>query len=436
MIFFSAFLLVECWLCNLILQPTMHTDAVFVSYGLLLLNSMIFLMCLFNANHDDDWKRLNSILFFSFILRMGILLFDVLGRSYYVLPNSEGDAMGYHLTAISYAFGRRHSLIALTDYAFYIGQLYQMIGVQKITAQFINVCLSMYSIVFVYKAACLVNIKFEYRKTLVALLCFLPNFLLIDSILLQEAFVSFCISVSLYLYAKWWVKNSFIDLLTAVGVSLVGAVLHIGGAVCAIGFAVTMIFVSNKSRTFRITANSFILALVMLFSLLLISSYWGNTLFRKLGGEVSAEVIVEKAGATDRISNAEYDVGIAGLPPAVDLIVNSPIRMFYFICSPVPWMWRGISDLIAFWGSTIFYIATVIATTKYVLLKIPEDEDHSLQSFARVLAVVLLIATIMFGWGVSNMGTALRHREKFTALCALLYVVAKQGSSQISKRKI
>ncbi len=434
MILFFLLVFFELFLCRVVFSPTLNTDLSIMSLLLLTLNAILFFSFLSNLCQDKEWKKLNGILFLSFILRIILLLWDVYCRNIWVLPNAEGDAMGYHGMAISYAFGGRQNLFALTDYSFYVGQIYKAIGVQRTFAQFINICFSMAAISYMYKSALLVNISEKYRNLLVVLLCFLPNFILIDSILLQEAAITFFISMSIYHYTKWWKENKALDFILAMIFSVIGAFLHVGGLVCAVGFAVTCIFVNNQKRAFKITAGNFLLALAMFVSALLVISIAGNILFRKIGGDISAEAITSKVGVTDRISDADYNIGVQGLSPGADLVVNSPLRMLYFVCAPVPWMWRGIPDLVAFWGSAIFYIMTFCAAWKCLRLSTSDEENISLQSYQRVLFFCFFVAMLMFGWGVSNNGTALRHREKFTCMCALLYVVSRQRIENMQKQ--
>ena len=114
------------------------------------------------------------------------------------------------------------------------------------------------------------------------------------------------------------------------------------------------------------------------------------------------------------------------MPPAVDIIVNSPVRVISFIFAPLPWMWRGVSDIVAFFGSALFYIYVFVLVIKALKAGKGKNKPDNIWGFFIVLVITWLIASLMFGWGVSNTGTALRHREKFTYICVVLFAVAKE----------
>ncbi len=432
---FPILLLIEFFIIGITVQPEITTDMTVCSVGLLLLNSGLLIPLLLKAISGKQERELCNYLLLSLILHICIILFDVFGRDIFILPNAEGDAIGFANISISYAFGMRRNLIVLNDYPFWCGQIYKLIGIQPITIQFINAYMALYSTVLIHKTSVLLKVDFEYRRKMVLIICFLPNLLIITSVFLRESLIAFCIVASIYFYTKWWFDFQNINLILALVLSFFGAVFHVGGLACAIGYVITMFCVNNRQRKIQISTRSILSMVILLFIALMCASFFSNILFSKLGGELSVENIVESAGKTDRMSDAEYRIGIQGLNPVLDLLVNSPLRMFYFLAAPPPWMWRGIKDILAFFGSSIFYLYVV-----WILRKLLKEfkhhimKSHYLLSYILVLSIVLLIATLMFGWGVSNTGTALRHREKFTFVFALLYALV--AHYQNSEKKL
>ncbi|MBQ8538697.1 MAG: glycosyltransferase family 39 protein [Ruminococcus sp.] len=367
-----------------------------------------------------------KMLVFSFFIRIFLLLWDVYARDIFILPNSEADAVWYHKIAVSFAFQGRADIVDLTDYSYYVGLLYKAIGVQKVTVEFLHVFVTMWSMVLIYKIVCKFEIDAKTRKMAMAFVCFLPNLMIISTVFLQESVIAFFAIASLYLYTVWWTENKTIYFIFALLASAASAFLHTGGAVMAISFVVTYMLIGNKERELRITGSKLFLGVVLIFGLLFVMSTFGDTLFGKIGGELSAESITSNVGKTDRISDSDYSVGIKGLPPAVDIIVNSPVRVISFIFAPLPWMWRGVSDIVAFFGSALFYIYVFVLVIKALKAGKGKNKPDNIWGFFIVLVITWLIASLMFGWGVSNTGTALRHREKFTYICVVLFAVAKE----------
>ena len=142
----------------------------------------------------------------------------------------------------------------------------------------------------------------------------------------------------------------------------------------------------------------------------------GDALFGKFARVESAEDIVGTAEYYDN-GGAAYNAGFAINNTALNLIVNTPIRMLYFVVSPMPWDWRGLQDIIAFFfSSTVFgyaYYSSIVNLKK----KLGTKEKRTLILSFLIFA---LCSAAVFAWGVSNSGSALRHREKFLFIYIVL----------------
>ena len=420
-------MLIEALLCNVLLQPTADTNAGTIELVLLFVNSIILAVSVLRSVGDkDEDQTIKYMIIISLLLRLAILFWDVYGRDIFVLPNSEADAEGYKTIAESYAFHGRSGQYDFDEYSFYIGQIYKYIGLQPITAQYLNVFFAIYSIVLLYKILCMFDVSAKNKKTAVALACFLPNSMMILSFFLQESVIAFCIILTLYLYTKWWFTGNYFYFFLSFIPSALGAMLHSGAIVPVVAIVATFAFIGNREHKLKITPLATVGALLISLIVLLYISSNSGTLFSKIGGSLSADNVVQNAGKTDRISDADYFIGIKGLPSVVDLIVNSPIRMLYFLASPVPWMWRGVNDVIAFFGSSLFYLIVFVNAVKLIRYRNGINKENSMWAYFFVLIIMVLFATFMFGWGVSNSGTALRHREKFTFVFIILFCVTKE----------
>lgn len=427
-------MLIEALLCNVMLQPTADTDVGAIEMVLLVVNFFVLIISVFRSIGDkEDEQTIKYMIIASLLLRLGILFWDIYCRGIFVLPNSEGDAVWYKSAARSYAFYSKSGQYDYDEYSFYIGQLYRLIGIQEITAQYLNVYFAIFSIVLVYKILTLFQVSTKNKKTAIALACFLPNSLMIMTFFLQESIIAFCIILSLYLYTKWWFTRRIVYFILAFIPSLLGSFLHSGSIVPIVAIVATFAFVSNNEHKLRITVLAAIGAAIITAVIFMYISSNSGTLFAKIGGTLSADSVVQHAGLTDKVTEADYFIGIKGLPSTLDLIVNSPIRMLYFLASPVPWMWRGINDIVAFFGSSIFYIIAFWNAIKLIRHRNGIDKENGMWAYFFVLFIIILFATFMFGWGVSNSGTALRHREKFTYIFIILYVFIKEMTERARK---
>ena len=420
----------EFLLCNLIINPT--DDAEHTMASLLLLGINIILVCFavsYSIKNEENPKEesvVKTMIFSSFFLRIAILFWDIYARNIFILPNSEGDAEWYHINAVKYAFGSLSDAVDYRKYSYYVGQLFKFIGVQKITVQFLHIFFAICSIILIYKILIMFKVNSDIRRKAIAFACFLPNLMMITTFFLQESIISFMIILSLYLYTRWWFGKSFFNIIGAVIASIFAAMLHLGGIVVIVGILALMPLTINKKRIIQFSFLKIIFVVLAVFGLLLVISTFGEDLLGKIGGQISSESITGEVGLKETGGGA-YVIGIPGLPASLDLIINTPIRMIYFVFSPLPWAWRGLSDILAFCGSALFFMCAVYFTVK-ALAKRPLKSlrDDSISSYFVVLVVIVLIASIMFGWGVANAGSALRHREKFTYLFIVLFAISKE----------
>lgn len=420
-------MLIEALLCNVLLQPTANTNVGAIELVLLVINFFVLIISVFRSIGDEDENQtIKYMIIVSLLLRLAILFWDIYCRGIFILPNSEGDAVWYKEASRSYAFFGRSEQYDYDEYSFYIGQLYRFIGMQEITAQYLNVYFAVFSIVLIYKILTSFQVNIKNKKTAIALACFLPNSMMIMTFFLQESIIAFCVVLTLYLYTKWWFSRRVLYFILAFVPALLGSFLHSGSIVPVVAIVATFAFVSNHEHKLKISALSTIGALIISVAVFLYISSNSGTLFSKIGGTLSADSVVQHAGLTDKVTEADYFIGIGGLPSALDLIVNSPIRMLYFLASPVPWMWRGINDIVAFFGSSIFYIIAFWSAVKLIRHRYGIDRESGMWAFFFVLFIAILFAAFMFGWGVSNSGTALRHREKFTYIFIILYCLTKE----------
>src|SRR5699024_3674858 len=89
----------------------------------------------------------------------------------------------------------------------------------------------------------------------------------------------------------------------------------------------------------------------------------------------------------------------------LEMIIFAPLKIVYFIGSPMPWTLRNFSDLISFFLDSVFYLFAAFLFIKnwYLLKKNP---------LLLIILISLVSGWLIFGLGISNAGTALRHRFK------------------------
>ena len=89
----------------------------------------------------------------------------------------------------------------------------------------------------------------------------------------------------------------------------------------------------------------------------------------------------------------------------IEFLYKSPVRAIYFVFSPFPWDVKKLSHLVGAFDSFLYMtLVYLIFRNRKTIWKDPA---------LRIILLTLLCYFIIFGIGVSNFGTAIRHRIKF-----------------------
>lgn len=106
---------------------------------------------------------------------------------------------------------------------------------------------------------------------------------------------------------------------------------------------------------------------------------------------------------------AAYLVGFT--PNSIlDIIIQTPVRMVYFLFAPFPWMISSSGQILGLIDALLYLVLVFYSIRGLKYLK-----KYNNQAFwAVTLMLLIMIAT--FAWVTSNFGTAIRHRQKIVWL--------------------
>ncbi|GAB1793266.1 hypothetical protein [Priestia megaterium] len=407
----------------------LNTNLEVSSTIIIIINTIVYLFLLTKYAKN---KKEYMILFLAYFIRILFLYWDLYGRNIFVLPNSGADSEMYNTFAIQYAQGLDEGQGGL--YSIIVGLFYKMYGIQRILAQYVNVVLGIYTIVIVKRILELLKIDEKMKFYLILIVCFLPNSIIISSILIRESTMIFLITLSLFYFIKWWLKGTIPYFILAIILPLIAALFHSGAIAPIIGYVLCYIFYNPAYRKFNFNIRTGALGIGFLIIFFVINTLWGDILFGKFQNVESATDITNKVTSYTKGGSA-YLEGLQ-VSSTTDLILYSPIRMFYFIASPLPWDWRGFNDIFAFVFSGMLYLITYVYAFR--ALRVKNNVDRNL---IIVLLFITICTSLMFAWGVSNAGSALRHREKFIAVYVVLasisiHVLRKNRNLKESRKSI
>ena len=373
--------------------------------------ALFSLAFMYDIGRSKKLKQLSVPLFTGYIWRLLLLFWDIYGRDYYFLPNSGADSeMFYHTSCIysvsGYVEGSRGGLFSKV-----MSIIFRYIGTSRLYGQFIIVLFSVVSLVLFALLLKKIDIPDKTRYYICLIVVLLPNLAILSSIFLRESITAMFITISFYLFYKWLNGKNIIYFVIAFISAFCASAFHSGSAAVAVGYVGIILLYDRQSKTFRFKMKNLIPTIVLLIILSYLYVNYADSLFGKMS---NVETISDVADDEIR-GNSSYARYVGNSNNLFNMVIYTPLRLLFFIGSPFPWQWRGLSDIIAFCFSSLFYMYTILCDIRF--LRSGEKKNRTL---VIALSIIAFSALFVFGWGVANTGTAIRHRDKMTIIWGLL----------------
>ena len=186
-----------------------------------------------------------------------------------------------------------------------------------------------------------------------------------------------------------------------------------------------MIFINLKN--FKINIKSLLIFTILLSSM----TFFKDINISKLDGALldidnALERIVKKA--------REFDRGTAKYPnwavpkDESEVFYKGPIRIIYFLYAPFPWDIKKNSHFVGmFDGFFYIFLTYLILYNRKIIWADPA---------LRIILLILLTYILVYGIGIGNFGTGLRHRSKFVVIFILLTAPFLPKLTFSTKKKI
>jgi len=367
----------------------------------------IFMIILFRAKDSV----LRNILIIAFALRIGLALFNAFISN---LPDSGADAASFERVGWEYTQAWKMGLEANSYSAAYIyskviGVIYFISGRVPLLAQFVNVVLGVFIVYYVYKIIIELGATKRSAQIGSVITALFPTLNLYSAITMRENFISFFAIVSVFYFFKWLNSGTVSKLVLAVAFLLISSALH--GAMVLIGivYAIFFIFYKAKMKKWRLVSKqTFFGIFIVILGIILFSSFLMNKLPSDLSLVFSPDYMGGRVTTSAR-GGAAYLVGFT--PNSIlDIIIQTPVRMVYFLFAPFPWMISSPGQTLGLTDALLYLVLVFYSIRGFKYLK----KYNNPAFWAVVLMLLIMIAT--FAWGTSNFGTAIRHRQKIVWL--------------------
>ena len=369
---------------------------------------------IYDTEHIKKLSYLRTPLRFAFYFRLFLLFFDLYGQWIMVLPNSGADADVFYGWAENYM---REGGWTRTVFPKVMGFIMRYIGQSRLYMQFLVMLCSILSICVFAGLLYDMDIAYNVKYRAVAIISILPNFAILSSLFLRESIVTMLVSLSIASFVLWFRGHAFYWMLFAIGLDLLAAIFHSGTAGLVLGYSVILLLYDRHWRRYHANIINIIpVVLIGLFVTYLYLNY-ADTFFGKM---LSIDTLADVAN-TSGAGSSNYAAYVGNSNSLTSMIIYTIPRIAYFLFSPFPWQWRNMKDVIAFLFSSLFYMWAV----KDAITNLRRNKN---QQLIIALLIILFCVVFVFAWGVSNTGTATRHREKMVIIFGLVWALSHDGN--------
>lgn len=362
-----------------------------------------------------------TVLIVSTLLRVVLMYWDLHMSHIFSLPNSGIDSEMFYYWAVEVS---RDPTLIFDEirggvFSKLYGVLFWLIGPLRVVAQYTNVLLGISTVLICYTIIDKMSPGDISKSRLFAIISFLPNSLLLSSIFLRESIIAFLIATALLFFIRWFQDGSAFNLVAVIVSVLIASTFHAGAIAVGFGLLIVVTFYRRRIKRFGLGASGIIYGALLVGALFFTLSLYPDLFLGKFSGIDSDETLFKDTNY--RGGGSQYLTGVT-IDSYSDFVIYGPLRAFYFLASPLPWAVRGFVDALTFLVDALFYIGV---PAYFLLTRKQLSPEHRVLGHA--LMVVIVVSSLVFGAGVSNAGTAVRHRYKLIALFFGLLIVTVTG---------
>ena len=405
-----------------LLNGTGTTDAGNFIAGMLILVHAFVTIASFGKN--KKLKKYSHYLMLAYLLRLLFLGIDLFAYPRIHLPDGHSDEDMFYVNAFNYVS------TGTTGRGFYpqvMGTLFRMIGTNRLFGQYVSMLPSIVALVFLAYSLFELEIDGSVGKRVFGIACLMPYNAILSSLFVREASMYMFLSMSYYQLVLWTRNKRELHYYSAAGLVLPAALFHNGTIAVLVGYVLIRMMYDNKKEKISISFRNIAFSLMFAFLAVFVLSRTGGSFTARFNNVESLEDIAN----TFDMGGSSYARYVGNSNNPVNFLIYSPLRVLFFTLSPVPWLWRGMTDIIAFCFGTMFYVVALWKMIKF--LRTHEEKNRAL-----VIAFFIIAASIIFvfAWGTTNAGTASRHREKMQVLFALIWALSSDSLRLNKSRSI
>lgn len=356
--------------------------------------------------------KLGRWLSFIIILRYVILLWNVYGREIMLLPGVGTDTEGFYQSASSIA---KDPLLLQGSvygswYSKYLGICFMMSGSSYLLGSFYNFLYGVFSIVILGNILSLIeglSLKaFSYAMLLFSIE---PIYMILCSSLRRESLMAFLVILSFEKMFQWSLHSKSKDAVLAIVFLLLASIIHSAVISIGLGYIIALLFYNPHTQRYEFKRNTVIVAVLLYVAIAIIFSRYANIFLNRIQYD-DERILFRRLSRS--VGDAAYlkNVKITNIQTA---LLYMPIKLIYYLFSPMPWDWRGIADVIAFvLDSSVFIGLTVI------LVRNLHGNYH--YRIKNSFFISMMCCALIYAGGSQNAANAMRHRNTLLGVYIIL----------------
>jgi len=367
------------------------------------------------------FPAISRILFAALIIRF---LFLLINNHLFYLPDGDMDAKSFEWLAWKFSqdgLENIYSNYITSDggpgayfISFMIAIPYSLLGRSALLAQSLSILFGIGSVFLGW----LIAKKLWNEKIAIKVgwtIALFPTLVSYSVLTMREVYITFFLLLAIYGIVKWFRDSEFKSILIVFFGFIGASVFHGASAIGLIIFLIIVISISLKNTLKLLLSgriNPKTLIIIIIFSSIL-SLYFTNKVsipYLETFNNIDLNFLKEVTNLKIK-GDASYPE-LTKVNSNIEFIYKIPIKAVYFLFSPFPWEIKKLSHMIGLVDSFLYIILTylIFCNRKEIW------EDPAM----KVILLILLSYFIVFGLGVGNFGSGIRHRSKFVIEMILL----------------
>lgn len=386
-------------------------------YNLVGLTSILILI-LITLIIGKRWPAVSRVLLVALAIRF---LFLIINNHIFYLPDGDMDAKNFEQFAWERSqndFLKIQGIIRPDAY-FYSSLLaipYSLFGRSVLLAQSLSILFSIGSIFLGWLVAKKLWDKSIAIKVAWSIALF-PSMISYSVLTMREVYISFFILLAIYGIVNFYKFSNFKSTIFIFS-GFIGATFFHGASIVGLFVFLFIITFDNLKEALKLIMNRRVnlkILTIIFFSSFILVLYVSNKInipyLQTFNKSINPSFLIDTVINLKVKGDAAYPEWLK-VGSEIELIYKIPIRSLYFILSPFPWDVSKASHLVGVLDSFIYMILVyLIFCNRRAIWKNPS---------LRIILIILISYIIIYGVGVSNFGSAIRHRSKFAIEFILL----------------